>query len=90
MRLKLAFCALIALGIPAAIFAQSAQGENASGLKNAVILIIRHAEKTDDGRGLSSLGVARAKAYAAYFKNFTIDGRAFEAGRHLRQQGRSE
>ena len=74
MRLKLVFCALIALGIPAAIFAQSAQGETASGLKNAVILIIRHAEKTDDGRGLSSLGVKRAKAYADYFKNFTIDG----------------
>ena len=69
MRLKLVFCALIALGIPAAIFAQSAQGETASGLKNAVILIIRHAEKTDDGRGLSSLGVKRAKAYADYFKN---------------------
>jgi broad specificity phosphatase PhoE len=78
MRLKLVFWALIALGIPAAIFAQSAQGENASGLKNAVILIIRHAEKTDDGRGLSSLGVARAKAYADYFKNFTIDGRALK------------
>jgi broad specificity phosphatase PhoE len=78
MRLKLVFCALIALGIPAAIFAQSAQGETASGLKNAVILIIRHAEKTDDGRGLSSLGVARAKAYADYFKNFTIDGRALK------------
>jgi len=41
-------------------------------------LIIRHAEKTDDGRGLSSLGVARAKAYADYFKNFTIDGRALK------------
>ena len=76
MRLKLVFCTLIALGIPAAIFAQSAQSENSSGLKNAVILIIRHAEKADDGHGLSSLGVARAKAYASYFKNVTINGRA--------------
>src|SRR5262249_61084772 len=76
MSLKLVFCTLIALGIPGAIFAQSAQSENSSGLKNAVILIIRHAEKADDGNGLSSLGVARAKAYASYFKNFTIDGRA--------------
>ena len=59
-----------------AIFAQSAPSENSSGLKNAVILIIRHAEKADHGNGLSSLGVARAKAYASYFKNFTIDGRA--------------
>jgi len=67
---------LIALGIPAAIFAESVQSENSSGLKNAVILIIRHAEKAGDGHGLSSLGVARAKAYASYFKNFTIDGRA--------------
>src|SRR5262245_24231875 len=76
MKLKLLFCALIALGIPAAIFAQSAQSENSSGLRDAVILVIRHAEKADDGHGLSSLGVARAKAYAGYFKNFTIDGRA--------------
>ena len=78
MRLRLAFFALIALGFPGAIFAQSAQGETPSGLKNAVILIIRHAEKTDDGRGLSSLGVARAKAYTDYFENFTIDGRALK------------
>jgi broad specificity phosphatase PhoE len=76
MRLKLVFCTLIALGIPAAIFAQSPQSENASGLKNAVILIIRHAEKADDGHGLSSLGDARAKAYASYFKNFTVDEQA--------------
>jgi len=76
MRLKLVFCTLIALGIPAAIFAQSAQSENSSGLRNAVILIIRHAEKADDGHGLSPSGVARAKAYASYFKNFTVDGRA--------------
>ena len=69
---------LVALGIPAAIFAESVQSENSSGLKNAVILIIRHAEKADDGNGLSSLGVARAKAYASYFKNFTIDGRALK------------
>src|SRR5262249_30047993 len=76
MKLKLVFCALIALGIPAAIFAESAQSENSSGLRDAVILIIRHAEETDAGHGLSSLGVARAKEYASYFKNFTIDGRA--------------
>ena len=75
MRLKLVFCTLIALGIPAAIFAQSPQSENASGLKNAVILIIRHAEKADDGHGLSALGDACAKAYASYFKNFTCRGR---------------
>jgi len=76
MRLKLVFCTLIGLGVPAAIFSQSAQSENASGLKNAVILIIRHAEKADEGHGLSSLGTALAKAYASYFKNFTMDGRA--------------
>ena len=75
MRLGLVFCTLIALGIPAAIFAQSARSENSSGLKNTVILIIRHAEKADDGHGLSSRGVARAKAYASYFKNFKIEGR---------------
>lgn len=75
MRFKLIFCVLIALAIPAETFADSAQNENESGLRDTVILVIRHAEDADDGSGLSPVGDARARAYASYFKNFTIDGR---------------
>jgi broad specificity phosphatase PhoE len=41
-------------------------------LKNAVILIIRHAEKQENGDGLTPAGEARARAYAAYFQNYKL------------------
>jgi broad specificity phosphatase PhoE len=74
MKFKLLFCGLLAMAIPAAIFAAPSHDGNSSALKSAVILIIRHAEQPDDGYGLSSVGDARAKAYINYFKNFTVDG----------------
>ena len=43
-------------------------------LKDAVIVIIRHAEKPASGYGLSPAGEARAQAYAGYFQHFTLDG----------------
>jgi hypothetical protein len=73
MKFKLLLCGLLALAIPAAIFAKPYAAKS-SALQNAVILIIRHAEKPDDGSGLSADGEARAKAYVNYFKNFTLDG----------------
>ena len=73
MKRILLFCGLLASLIPATVFANPARAEDSSALKNAVILIIRHAEP-DHGHGLSSAGKARARAYANYFKNFTIDG----------------
>jgi len=42
---------------------------------NATILIIRHAEKSDDGDELSAAGVARSNAYVHYFQTYKIDGR---------------
>ncbi len=75
MKFKLLFCALLVLAIPATVFAQPLQDGNSSALKNAVILIIRHAEQPADGNGLSPAGEARAKAYVNYFKNFTVDGK---------------
>ena len=44
------------------------------GLKNTIILVIRHAEKPDSGYELSPAGVARAQPYVNYFKNYTVDG----------------
>ena len=75
MKFKLLFCGLLALAIPAATFAEPSQDGNSSALKNAVILVIRHAEQPDDGYGLSAAGDARARAYVNYFNNFTVDGR---------------
>lgn len=63
----LAFCTVC--------IAKPAEDEKVSGLENAVILIIRHAEKPDIGHGLSPTGDARADACASYFANLTIDGR---------------
>jgi hypothetical protein len=74
MRFKVLFFAFLVLAIPAAIFSEATQAQY-SGLKNSVILIIRHAEDADSGDGLSSVGTAHARAYAGYFKNFTIDTR---------------
>jgi len=74
MRFYLLICGLLALAIPRATFADPPPGEKFSALKNAVILIIRHAEKPDEGYGLSGDGEAQAKGYVNYFKNFTVDG----------------
>jgi broad specificity phosphatase PhoE len=45
------------------------------GPKNSVLLIIRHAENPANGHGLSPRGQERAKAYANYFQNFTVDSK---------------
>jgi len=56
-------------------FATAGVSAPVSGLENAVILIIRHAEDADTGHGLSPSGEARAEACANFFKNFEIDGK---------------
>lgn len=45
------------------------------GPKDAVVLIIRHAEDGATGTGLSPRGQQRAEAYKDYFKNFTADSK---------------
>lgn len=47
-------------------------------LKDAVILVIRHAEKPDSGYGLSPVGEARAQAYAGYFQHFALEGHSLK------------
>jgi hypothetical protein len=48
------------------------------GPKNAVVLIIRHAEDADSGDGISPRGQERAEAYKNYFLNFTVDSKRLE------------
>ena len=85
MKFTLLLCGLLALADPALAKSHHNLDANASdspslplpaptvspALKNAVILIIRHAEKPASGYGLSAAGEMRAKAYANYFRNFT-------------------
>jgi hypothetical protein len=74
MKFSLLFSGLLALAIPTAIPSEPPHAGNVSALTNAVILVIRHAEKPDDGYGLSAAGEARANAYINYFNYFKIDG----------------
>ena len=46
--------------------------DSQSGPKDGVVLIIRHAEKPNTGRGLSPNGEQRAEAYKNFFLKFTI------------------
>ena len=62
----------LAAGGPAT--ARPADAQVATGLANATLLIVRHAEKPDTGSGLTPAGEHRAKAYADYFKHFEFDG----------------
>ena len=45
-----------------------------SGLRNATVLIIRHAEKPDTGSALNTRGEQRAAAYVDYFNPLKLDG----------------
>ena len=48
------------------------------GPKDAVVLIIRHAEDAGSGDGISPLGEKRAEAYKDYFLNFAVDSKRQE------------
>ncbi|PCR98296.1 flagellar basal body-associated protein FliL [Pseudomonas fluorescens] len=45
-----------------------------SGLRNATVLIIRHAEKPTEGTVLNARGEQRAQAYVDYFNPLKLDG----------------
>ena len=49
--------------------------DDAPGLKDAVVLVIRHAEKPETGKDLSAEGVQRANAYVHYFSTLQLDGK---------------
>ncbi|MEP6810101.1 MAG: flagellar basal body-associated protein FliL [Chthoniobacterales bacterium] len=52
---------------------QPAPAKTSSSLRNATVLIIRHAEKPDIGKDLSPAGVKRAQAYPAFFQALRLD-----------------
>jgi hypothetical protein len=58
--------------------AASCLGQGSVGLKDAVVLIIRHAEKPAEGQELTAAGYQRAQAYVKYFGDFQMEGRALK------------
>jgi hypothetical protein len=67
-------CCFLAAVVFASTLALAADSRQ-SGPKDAVVLIIRHAEKPAKGPYLSPRGQQRAEAYKNYFQNFTVDSR---------------
>lgn len=78
MRYKQALGVFLTLVVPFGVFAGPPADATATGPTNAVILIIRHAEKPASGFGLTPEGEARARAYVDYFKKFTVGGQALK------------
>ena len=69
MRLLVPVISFLAL-----TFAANAQ----DGPKDALVLIIRHAENGGSGHDLAPRGHERAEAYKDYFLNFTVDSKRLE------------
>ena len=69
LRLGLIF----ALGLLLAPRTWAQAAAQSAPLSNATIFIIRHAEKPDDGAGLTAAGERRALAYVGYFAGQRVD-----------------
>lgn len=78
MRRFLAFALFALAGLSPALASAKHHDERrpADGLADATVMIIRHAEKPDEGAGLTPAGEARARAYVDYFKHLTLGGQA--------------
>jgi len=50
-------------------------GQSAPPFSRSVILVIRHAEKPDEGSGLTPAGEMRAQEYVSYFEHYKLRGR---------------
>ncbi len=72
---KLTMKTMAALALSILTVCRTAPAEDAPGLKDAVVLVIRHGEKPESGNELSAEGVERAKAYVHYFETFQVDGK---------------
>ena len=73
MQLRKFLCVLLLW--PMLVSAHHAE-KDARGLRDVTVLIVRHAEKPDQGNGLSPRGEQRATAYASYFDPLQLDGTA--------------
>ena len=83
MNLRLGGCVLLAVLLsvtacrapnPSDVSATTQlRAADGTGLSDAVVLIIRHAEKPERGQGLSAAGKRRAKAYVEYFRDLYVD-----------------
>jgi hypothetical protein len=71
MKIRSLLVTLLAISVSTPLLAKPEKGGD--GLKDAVVLIIRHAEKPETGFELAPAGVERANKYPGYFKNFTVD-----------------
>ena len=61
--------------VPFALFLSSLLARlSPAPLANARVYIVRHAEKPEEGSGLTPDGVERANAYATYFQKDPVDG----------------
>ena len=83
MKIAILSCALLALSCSIPCFAKPpvSAGDAIADFrapKDAVILIIRHAEKPDSGTDLSPAGHRHADAYVSYFKSFSVDSKPLE------------
>jgi hypothetical protein len=65
------------LWLLAAVLSAHAKSDGNSGLADATVVIIRHAEKPDSGTDLSPEGQAHAQAYVGYFQHLVLDGVPF-------------
>ena len=72
--------ALLLLWLISAIISAPCQ-KPSPPLANAVILIIRHGEKPEEGTGLTTLGQHRADAYVSYFEHYKVGGKPFKVDR---------
>ncbi len=74
MRFLAAFFTALALVAipPASAHNHTGPRLAATGLTNATVLVVRHAEKAEFGPGLSPAGESRARAYARYFHPFIL------------------
>ena len=71
--LSLRAALVLALGFLVTPGAWAETAAKPAALSNATILIIRHAEKPEEGTGLTPAGEKRALAYVNYFASLRVD-----------------
>lgn len=68
----------IFLAVLALIYPLDTLQAQPDSLANSTVLVIRHAEKPEQGSSLTAQGFARAQAYSSYFHPFHFEGSTLE------------